>query len=413
MCPFCSKVRAFLDFHALPYQVVEVNPVRKTEIKFSSYRKVPILLAQEGDCLQQLNDSSVIISALKTYLVSGQPLEEIITYYPPMKATNEQGKEVTEFCNKYWLMLDEKEAQRLYGGKEARTEEMKWRQWADDWLVHLISPNVYRTPTEALASFDYIVHEGKFGALEGAVAKYVGAAAMYLISKRLKSRHHLQDDVRVDLYEAANKWVTAVGKDRPFMGGQKPNLADLIQIRKKYVACALEADSVGIVEAKLVASLAGPLCHLLFLLCIVDSPPVSARGAGSSRAQGLQPFPLYAPSGVWSARHTAGLRGGESRALPLLGTVAGGAAETLPEKPRGVGVPQSRCRVHNALPAAPVRPPAPRGPGVARGPQSLPAGQGQGQRSTGHPAATPQPSHSLLFTHRFFLPHPQTPPGVT
>lgn len=43
-------------------------------------------------------------------------------------------------------------------------------------------------------------------------------------------RHHLQDDVRVDLYEAANKWVTAVGKDRPFMGGQKPNLADLVRM---------------------------------------------------------------------------------------------------------------------------------------------------------------------------------------
>lgn len=67
-------------------------------------------------------------------------------------------------------------------------EEMKWRQWADDWLVHLISPNVYRTPAEALASFDYIVREGKFGAVEATMAKYVGAAAMYLISKRLKSR---------------------------------------------------------------------------------------------------------------------------------------------------------------------------------------------------------------------------------
>ncbi|XP_004713338.1 prostaglandin E synthase 2 [Echinops telfairi] len=240
-CPFCSKVRAFLDFHALPYQVVEVNPVRRAEIKFSSYRKVPILLAQEGDCLRQLNDSSVIISALKTFLVSGQSLEEIITYYPPMKATNDQGKDVTEFCNKYWLMLDEKEAQRLYGGKEARTEEMKWRQWADDWLVHLISPNVYRTPTEALASFDYIVHEGKFGAVEGAVAKYVGAAAMYLISKRLKSRHHLQDDVREDLYAAANKWVAAVGKDRPFMGGQTPNLADLAVYGVLRVMEGLEA----------------------------------------------------------------------------------------------------------------------------------------------------------------------------
>eukprot|EP00069_Balaena_mysticetus_P002505 bmy_04078T0 len=240
-CPFCSKVRAFLDFHALPYQVVEVNPVRRAEIKFSSYRKVPILLAQEGDSLQQLNDSSVIISALKTYLVSGQPLEDIITYYPPMKAVNDQGKEVTEFCNKYWLMLDEKEAQWMYGGKEARTEEMKWRQWADDWLVHLISPNVYRTPTEALASFDYIVKEGNFGTVEGAMAKYMGAAAMYLISKRLKSRHHLQDDVREDLYEAANKWVAAVGKDRPFMGGQKPNLADLAVYGVLRVMEGLEA----------------------------------------------------------------------------------------------------------------------------------------------------------------------------
>ncbi|XP_036769688.2 prostaglandin E synthase 2 isoform X2 [Manis pentadactyla] len=214
-CPFCSKVRAFLDFHALPYQVVEVNPVQKAEIKFSSYRKVPILLAQEGDSLRPQDLPGV------------RPLEDIVTYYPPMKAVNDQGKEVTEFCNKYWLMLDEKEAQRLYGGKEARTEEMKWRQWADDWLVHLISPNVYRTPAEALASFNYIVKEGKFGPVEGAVAKYMGAAAMYFISKRLKSRHHLRDDVRKDLYEAADKWVAAVGKDRPFMGGQKPNLADL------------------------------------------------------------------------------------------------------------------------------------------------------------------------------------------
>ncbi|XP_005382438.1 PREDICTED: prostaglandin E synthase 2 [Chinchilla lanigera] len=240
-CPFCSKVRAFLDFHALPYEVVEVNPVRRAEIKFSSYRKVPILVAQEGDSSQQLNDSSVIISALKTHLVSGQPLEKIVTYYPPMKALNDQGKEVTEFGNKYWLMLDEQEARHMYGGKEARTEEMKWRQWADDWLVHLVSPNVYRTPAEALASFDYIVREGKFGAVEGAMAKYVGAAAMYLISKRLKSRHHLQDDVREDLYEAANKWVAAVGQDRPFMGGQTPNLADLAVYGVLRVMEGLEA----------------------------------------------------------------------------------------------------------------------------------------------------------------------------
>lgn len=46
----------------------------------------------------------------------------------------------------------------------------------------------------------------------------------------LPCRHHLRDDVRQDLYEAADKWVAAVGKNRPFMGGQKPNLADLVSV---------------------------------------------------------------------------------------------------------------------------------------------------------------------------------------
>lgn len=43
-CPFCSKVRAFLDYHRLPYEIVEVNPVMRKEIKWSTYRKVPILM---------------------------------------------------------------------------------------------------------------------------------------------------------------------------------------------------------------------------------------------------------------------------------------------------------------------------------------------------------------------------------
>ncbi|XP_018096540.1 prostaglandin E synthase 2 isoform X1 [Xenopus laevis] len=225
-CPFCSKVRAFLDYYRLPHEIVEVNPVMRGEIKFSSYRKVPILIADSGSSLQ-LNDSSVIISVMKSFLTSNKSLEEILSYYPSMKAVNDKGKEVVEYNNKYWLMLDERETERIYPTKESRVEEMKWRRWADDWLVHLISPNVYRTPHEALASFDYIVREGNFGTVEGLFAKYVGAVAMFIIGKRLKSRHHLQDDVRQDLYSAANDWVSAVGKHRKFMGGSQPNLADL------------------------------------------------------------------------------------------------------------------------------------------------------------------------------------------
>lgn len=48
-CPFCCKVRAFLDFYGLSYDVVEVDPVLRSQMKWSDYKKVPILLADIGD----------------------------------------------------------------------------------------------------------------------------------------------------------------------------------------------------------------------------------------------------------------------------------------------------------------------------------------------------------------------------
>ena len=44
-CPFCGKVRAFLDYYGIDYSIVEVNPLWKKEISFSKYRKVPFILA--------------------------------------------------------------------------------------------------------------------------------------------------------------------------------------------------------------------------------------------------------------------------------------------------------------------------------------------------------------------------------
>ncbi|XP_034086022.1 prostaglandin E synthase 2 [Gymnodraco acuticeps] len=238
-CPFCSKVRAFLDYHGLPYEIVEVNPVMRKEIKWSDYRKVPILMV-DGEV--QLNDSTVIISSLRTHLMNKErSMTEILQCYPAMKSVNDRGKEVTEYNNKYWVMLNEAESLELYPDKGIQKEEIKWRKWADEWLVHLISPNVYRTTGEAMASFDYIVREGKFSTMEGFFAKYVGAAAMYIIAKRLKSRHNLQDDVREDLYKAVNDWVAAIGKKRKFMGGDQPNLADLAVFGILRVMEGLEA----------------------------------------------------------------------------------------------------------------------------------------------------------------------------
>lgn len=51
-CPFCCKVRAFLDYYGIEYERIEVNPLLKTQIKFSNYRKVPIVIVDDK---QQVN----------------------------------------------------------------------------------------------------------------------------------------------------------------------------------------------------------------------------------------------------------------------------------------------------------------------------------------------------------------------
>ncbi|CAL4956092.1 unnamed protein product [Urochloa decumbens] len=176
-CPFCNKVRAFLDYHDIPYKVVEVNPLSKKEIKWSDYKKVPILTV-DGE---QLVDSSDIINILQHRIK------------PDDKLTDE--------------------------------DEAKWRRWVDEHLVHVLSPNIYRTTSEALESFDYIAKHGNFSFTERFAVKYAGAAAMYMVSKKLKKKYNITDE-RASLYDAANTWVEALN-GRDFLGGSKPNLADL------------------------------------------------------------------------------------------------------------------------------------------------------------------------------------------
>eukprot|EP00897_Mesotaenium_endlicherianum_P005323 jgi/Mesen1/4819/ME000243S04001 len=98
-------------------------------------------------------------------------------------------------------------------------------RWVDDHLVHLLSPNIYRTPQEALEAFEYITTNGNFSVMERTMAKYSGAASMYFISKRLKKRHNIENE-RESLYKAAEEWMENL-KGRKFLGGDKPNLADL------------------------------------------------------------------------------------------------------------------------------------------------------------------------------------------
>eukprot|EP00958_Prasinococcus_capsulatus_P015571 scaffold1659_cov371-Prasinococcus_capsulatus_cf.AAC.9 len=139
-CPFCNKVKAYLDYRKMPYKWVEVNPLTKSEIRFSKeYKKVPIFV-MDG---QQFNNSDDIIDVVDGALVESRG---------PVK------------------------------------------------------------------------RRGFFGRSKRAAA-VVGAGVMYMVSKKYKKQFGFEDE-RTALYEAADKWIDALG-NREFMGTSSPNKADL------------------------------------------------------------------------------------------------------------------------------------------------------------------------------------------
>ncbi|XP_043215213.1 prostaglandin E synthase 2-like isoform X1 [Amphibalanus amphitrite] len=229
-CPFCCKVRAFLDYYGISYDLIEVNPVLRKEVKWSSYKKVPVVVAETPQGWQQLNDSSMVMSALYSYLYDpSRELPELASYYPPLTATDADGRRRTDIMNKYFLMYGDRDTKRT---KEDIKAERAWRRWADDVLVHTLSPNVYRTPSEALQAFRWFSETGDWERLfsnwERLLVIYVGAAAMYGIGKILKRRHNLKSDVRESLYEACDTWTRELRhRGTPFLGGERPNVADV------------------------------------------------------------------------------------------------------------------------------------------------------------------------------------------
>merc|ERR1712080_565248 len=162
------------------------NPLSRKEIKFSDYRKVPFVRSAG----QQINDSSLIISVLRSHMLGKGDVSTLLTYYPFLEEEGAKGK--GKYQNMYYIMYQEgfTEKQNL-----ALREETKWRKWVDETFVHTLSPNIYRTMKESLQAMEYITKVGNFTKWETTLAYYSGAVAMYAIGKRLKWKHKLDNDV--------------------------------------------------------------------------------------------------------------------------------------------------------------------------------------------------------------------------
>eukprot|EP00929_Paragymnodinium_shiwhaense_P008138 TRINITY_DN112078_c0_g1_i1.p1 TRINITY_DN112078_c0_g1~~TRINITY_DN112078_c0_g1_i1.p1 ORF type:complete len:287 (+),score=86.80 TRINITY_DN112078_c0_g1_i1:60-920(+) len=184
ICPFCCKVKAFLDWQNVGYKTVEVTPLSKAEIKFSKdYRKVPIALIDK----EQVNDSSNIMKTLGTKLPG--------------------------------------EAGEILKTQLSDAETDKWLQWCDKELAVLLFPNITRSFGESWEAFRYISEVPTFGAMTKASNQVAGSVAMWLANGKLKKKYKITDE-RKQLLETVQVWVDAVGEG-PFLKGDSISVSDI------------------------------------------------------------------------------------------------------------------------------------------------------------------------------------------
>lgn len=181
ICPFCCKVKAFLDWQKVAYSTVEVNPLSKAQIKqFKDYKKVPIAKV-DG---KQVNDSMQIISAVASSLDTG------------------------------------------IADSLADPQTAKWLEFADKELAVLLFPNITRSFGESFEAFKYIADVPTFGAGAKAANQLAGSLAMWLANGKLKKKYNITDE-RKQLLDTVGRWTSAVG-DGPFLTGDAPVMADVV-----------------------------------------------------------------------------------------------------------------------------------------------------------------------------------------
>eukprot|EP00606_Chrysophyceae_sp_TOSAG23-5_P000995 GSChrysophyteH2.ASY1.ANO1.1485.1 assembled CDS len=188
ICPFCNRVKAYLDFLNIPYTVVEVNPLTKGEIKFSKdYKKVPLVTIGNT----QVNDSSPILEHITINLVATENADKV-GFFPE--------------------------------------DTQKWSDWSEKRLAVMLYPNITRSLGESWECFRYTSDVLEWNPLTRIGTRVAGAAAMTLANGKIKKKYDIVDE-RAELDNTLQEWISAVessSSQGPFLHGAQVTLPDLM-----------------------------------------------------------------------------------------------------------------------------------------------------------------------------------------
>ena len=213
-CPFCRKARAVLDLCGIPYDVVEVNPLTKSETKgfASDYKKVPIVVVDDPSTGQsyQIRDSKVIIAAV----LASTPDVTVGGNNPstPLPKPVSLNDSTTVDASTYaGASIDE-----------------AWIKWTEAYLLQLVVVNIYGTFAESRETFDYLLTHKDFGWVAREASYWAGSIVMNQVARsRLKKFNHIQGRHREAFFEACADLGSAAKAGGAFLGGKRPSAADV------------------------------------------------------------------------------------------------------------------------------------------------------------------------------------------
>jgi len=186
--PSCGQVRAYLDYRAIPYTRVEVNPITKSQIApYKTTREIPIAV------------------------INGEVVDVAIHVI------------------RYLELGVEWEKDRRLAMSASLSQQRVWEEWMyqiDQNFVSLISANKFYTLSQAYKSLAPI--SGKGGGWGAAWARPLAAWILWRNWRKL--RPVLEDVYGPNLQDAlcleAQRWHQRL-QGQPFLGGEKPSVVDL------------------------------------------------------------------------------------------------------------------------------------------------------------------------------------------
>lgn len=192
ICPFCNRVKSYLDYLKIDYTTIEVDPLLKSELAFSKeYKKVPVVKLGNGELV---TDSGVIIDRI----------------------TKEVAPER--------LSVISKTQKKDFNFLPSDTEQ--WLEWSEKKLAVKLYPNITRSLSESYECFGYVNEVDSWSLPRKLLIQSVGTAAMTLANGKIKKKYNIVDE-RQELKDVLNEWCTAVGTKK-FLHGDSVTLPDIV-----------------------------------------------------------------------------------------------------------------------------------------------------------------------------------------